>query len=210
MALSPPLEFLESTPSTMDEARERIRDGRVTFDSRGAPSALGVAARAQTAGRGQRGRGWFTAAGECVCATYYLRHALALPDEAGRIPIVAGVAIAELLAEAIPELSFGLKWPNDLIVADKKVGGILVEMAQAPDGGWVALVGVGINVRVREFPLALRDTATSIAIEEPFAGLLPVSVLARTVGLTLHARAIAFSPASYAAHIAAWRGRDAS
>ena len=88
------LEVLGTTSSTMDAARRRVLEGEVSFDLDGAPSSWGVLADEQTAGRGQRGRTWHAVRGESLCATYYVRHKFALPEEAGRIPLMAGVAVA--------------------------------------------------------------------------------------------------------------------
>lgn len=152
----------------MDVARENVLAERVSFDASGRPVPSGIRAEAQTAGRGQRGRHWFALPGACLCATYYFGWGLVAPETAGQLAFLAGVAVVEGLAEEqnsflIPHpSSLSLKWPNDVLLNGRKVGGILIELAQTPEQEWVALIGVGINVRVREFPAELADYATSL------------------------------------------------
>src|SRR5690242_8590014 len=88
------IELIDSTPSTMDAARERILDGRVSLGAAGLACAC-VAAREQTAGRGQRGRTWVARRGESLCATYMLRYApLTDPESARPLGLIVGVAVA--------------------------------------------------------------------------------------------------------------------
>ena len=156
----------------MDIASSHVAAGRIVFDAEGLPNVCGVLARTQTAGRGQRGRTWRDVPGESLCATCYLRPPSAAPERAGETAFVAGCAVAlaleaqiqrTLLPERRPRI--GLKWPNDILLDGKKAGGILVEMANTPDGGAVALVGLGLNLLTRDFPPELADSATSLARE---------------------------------------------
>ena len=179
------LQILESVLSTMDTARENVLAGRVRFDAEGHPDPAGVVARSQTAGRGQRGRQWFAQPGECLCATYYLRFVSLTPSGAWPLAFVAGLSVAETIqrvcadahsisanaerGSAEPGLSIaprvGLKWPNDLLLNGKKAGGILIELAQPAPDYWVALIGIGININIRDFPHELKLSATSLARE---------------------------------------------
>ncbi|MBC7527157.1 MAG: biotin--[acetyl-CoA-carboxylase] ligase [Chthonomonadaceae bacterium] len=161
------LQVLAHTSSTMDVARENLLCGRVTFTPERQARCAGVLAQEQTAGRGQRGRPWFAPKGEALCATYYYRRGLTDPQHAGEIALIAGVAVAHTLQSLLQEAEVyvGLKWPNDLIVNGKKLGGVLIEMVKTPDDEWTALIGVGINVGVKEFPPELRASATSLYLE---------------------------------------------
>ena len=178
------LQILESVLSTMDTARENVLAGRVRFDAEGHPDPAGVVARSQTAGRGQRGRQWFAQPGECLCATYYLRFDSLTPSGAWPLAFVAGLSVAETIqrvcadahsisanaerGSAEPGLSIaprvGLKWPNDLLLNGKKAGGILIELAQPAPDYWVALIGIGININIRDFPHELKLSATRVCI----------------------------------------------
>ncbi len=206
-----PIEVLDTAASTMDEARRRVIEGRVSFDAEGTPSSWGVGAEEQTAGRGQRGRAWHTVRGESLSATYYVRRRFDLPEQAGRISIMAGVAVAGLLQSLGSVANVALKWPNDILAAGKKAGGILIETVRAPDGGWVALVGVGINIFTMEFPEELRKSATSLALESSdVASLPPPQELASAIGAVLNAYAGTHSALSFAAWISQWRALDAT
>ena len=98
-----------------------------------------LAAEEQTAGRGQRGRRWHSPRGAGI--TFSLGAPLARPPrELAALPLVAGVAVARALRALGAQVA--LKWPNDLVVGEAKLGGILVESRNG-----VAVIGVGINCR---------------------------------------------------------------
>lgn len=103
-----------------------------------------LAAEEQTAGRGRRGRRWYTARG--MSATFSLAYVSRRPlRELAGLSLVAGVAAAQAL-HALGASETRLKWPNDLVVGDDKLGGILVETRNAR-GGTLAVIGIGINCR---------------------------------------------------------------
>jgi BirA family biotin operon repressor/biotin-[acetyl-CoA-carboxylase] ligase len=217
------LQILESVPSTMDAARENILLGRVSFDRSGQPDPVGVLARVQTAGRGQRGNAWFASPGESLSATYYFRWDRTDPQYAAEIAFLAGVAVVEALRfpggllpqtadERNPDVgpqqepAFGLKWPNDILLQGKKLGGILIEMVRAPDHRWVALIGTGINLTVRDFPPELVSLATSLQRE----GLASPRIedLANRIAVSLCAWADIRDRSGFKAILAAWRRYD--
>jgi BirA family biotin operon repressor/biotin-[acetyl-CoA-carboxylase] ligase len=119
-----------------------------------------VVADSQTAGRGRSTNQWFSPLGENIYCSLLLK-----PDVffLHRIPFVAGLAVAKTLAAL--GLKIDLKWPNDLLIDDRKIGGILVQSAM--EGGTLkyAVVGFGINVNTTSFPAHLKESATSIANE---------------------------------------------
>ena len=186
------VELLRKTTSTMEIARARVNTGTVVFDENEVPNSYGVMALEQTAGRGQRGRAWFSKPGESLSVTYYVRHGLADEKYLGHLSLMVGVAVARLLHDnalfclektnadrvykgvteylATPEIfkepaPFRLKWPNDILLNGKKIAGILIERMEAPDGKPIFLVGVGVNVKNREFPEELQSIATSLSLE---------------------------------------------
>jgi BirA family biotin operon repressor/biotin-[acetyl-CoA-carboxylase] ligase len=138
--------------STMDEAH-RLAEA-------GAPHGTAVAAKTQSRGRGSRGRSWASPEGGLWLSV------LCRPPGAGsmeRLSVRAGEAIAAVLRAALPGLpTVTVKPPNDLLVAGRKLAGILCEARW--EGGtplWV-VIGVGINVR-NLAPAPLSETAVSLA-----------------------------------------------
>ena len=124
------------TDSTMNEAQ------RLAAES--APHGTLVIAEEQTAGRGRFGRQWFSERGAGLYFTLLLRPALT-PAAAPILTLLAGIAIAETIRE-ICQLSVDQRWPNDVLVREKKCAGILVEMTAEPERIAHVLMGVGINV----------------------------------------------------------------
>ena len=113
-----------------------------------------VCAEQQSAGRGRRGAVWVCPAGEGLAFSVILRPTMSRALWP-RIALVAGLAVAQSLEYL--GLAAELKWPNDVLVAGKKICGVLVEAV-----GDAVIVGVGINVGVREFPDELAEIATSV------------------------------------------------
>jgi BirA family transcriptional regulator, biotin operon repressor / biotin---[acetyl-CoA-carboxylase] ligase len=126
--------------------------------SEGAPSGTIVGAEMQWMGQGRQGRNWHSAAGEGLYFTQILR--IDLPPR--RLPVVTlalGVAVADVL-KMLTGLSPDLRWPNDVMLNERKVCGILTQLH---DGA--ILAGVGLNVNQAEFPAPLREIATSLRLE---------------------------------------------
>lgn len=144
----------QSVSSTQDVAR--------ALASQGAPEGTVVVAETQSAGKGRRGRQWLSPAGGGLWLSVLLRPAM-LPAEVPRLTLAAGVAAARAITETTG-LSIGLKWPNDLLVGERKTGGILAEMVGEPDGIDFVVLGIGINVSIQpdRFPPELRQAATSL------------------------------------------------
>jgi BirA family biotin operon repressor/biotin-[acetyl-CoA-carboxylase] ligase len=146
----PPFTLLsrESLASTNDEARSLAENG--------AADGLVVLAERQTSGRGRRGAAWFAKPGESLAFSIIVR-----PPEPKalwpRLALATGLAVAEAAESCVPVV--GIKWPNDVWIARKKVAGILVEAGQD-----FAIVGIGINVNTLEFPPEVAGIATSLQL----------------------------------------------
>src|SRR5919198_2054958 len=123
-----------------------------------------VVAEAQSAGRGRRGRSWPSPPGRNLYLSAVLRPDLP-PARAPELTLVASVALCQAVRQA--DVAASIKWPNDLLVGGRKLGGILLEMAAEPDQiQWVVLgIGVNVNGRPEDFPEEVRPIATSMAIE---------------------------------------------
>ena len=144
---------VDETGSTNDDVRKHGRAG--------APQGLVVVAERQSAGRGRRGAAWVCPPGEGLAFSLLVR-----PQEPKpmwpRLALAAGLAVAEALD--FHGVEAGVKWPNDVWIGSRKLCGILVEAD--PE---FAVVGVGLNVNVGEFPAELEDIATSLRRETGIA-----------------------------------------
>ncbi|RXH57924.1 biotin--[acetyl-CoA-carboxylase] ligase [Granulicella sibirica] len=135
----------------------------------------------QTAGRGRGGHGWHSAPGDGLYVSVLLRPKLALA-EALWISLAAGLAVQAAVFD-LTGLYPDIRWPNDLLLGEKKFGGILVETAAETSGALrYAVIGIGLNVGHPEFPGELRGIATSLLLETGHAwsreGLLVELLLA--------------------------------
>lgn len=152
-----PTIFLEKTDSTNNEAK-RLAEA-------GAAHGTLVVAEFQEAGKGRRGRNWSSQSGTGIWMTILLKPKF-LPSQAAMLTLVAAMAVADGI-QNVTGLNAGIKWPNDIVLAGKKVCGILTEMsAEQPDYINHVVVGIGINANVREFPEELREKATSLYLEQ--------------------------------------------
>lgn len=146
------LHFAPLTGSTNTDALEAARSG--------SPHGSVYFADAQSAGRGRSDHRWHSQAGQGLYVSVLLR--LPLPAERlHMLPLAAGLAAQHAIHEA-SGLSADLRWPNDLLLEDRKVGGILVESRLAGVALDYAVVGIGINVHQRDFDGGLATPATSL------------------------------------------------
>lgn len=147
----------EKTDSTNRRAKELAEDG--------AAEGVLVIAEEQAQGRGRLDRTWFSPAGENIFISLIIRPHLP-PGTASRLVILAAVAAAEALIETTG-LKAAVKWPNDILIGEKKIGGILLEMSMEPDTVNYLIIGLGINVNTpaERFPEKLRGRATSVLAE---------------------------------------------
>jgi BirA family biotin operon repressor/biotin-[acetyl-CoA-carboxylase] ligase len=129
----------------------------------GEPEGTVVIAEEQTAGRGRAGRAWHSERGTGLYFTLLLRPRLA-PAQAPLLTMLAGLS-AHAAIQAQTGLVPELKWPNDLLLNGKKIGGILTEMHAEPSAVRFVIVGIGINVNQEKFPAELASIATSLRRE---------------------------------------------
>lgn len=149
--------FLSETDSTNKQAKRLAEEG--------APEGTLVVADMQTAGKGRRGRSWQQSPGTMVSMTLILKPAFA-PDKASMLTLIAAHSVAGAI-KAATGLPAGIKWPNDIVIHGKKTVGILTEMSLSveQDSIHYVVVGIGINVNIREFPEEISDMATSLYLE---------------------------------------------
>ena len=171
-AIVPELTVRASSASTNAELADLARGGTLS-------SFATIVTTDQTAGRGRLGRTWVAPAGSALAVSVLVvpRTAsgpLAL-DRFGWLPIAAGVAMTDTVADVLPDASIGFKWPNDVLVNGRKVCGVLAELLPE-QGGVVIGAGVNLGMTVEQLPI---DTATSLAIEgAEAASISPDTILA--------------------------------
>ena len=144
------LRYFETTPSTMERAARLAADG--------APHGTVVIAEEQTAGLGRLGRSWISEPEVGIYCSILLR----LPLSPSSLPVATlllGLATADAVQKTT-NLACDLRWPNDVLVNERKVAGILAQLV-----GSCVVAGIGLNVNNRELPAGLRTPATSILIE---------------------------------------------
>lgn len=151
------IRVFEQTTSTNDVveklARDGVREGTVVF------------AESQTRGRGRLGRKWLSPARRGLWFSILLRPNLR-PQETTQLTVASAVALRRAIVSETG-LNPEIKWPNDVLVAGKKIAGILTEMSAELDKVRYAILGIGIDVNLTaaEFPPELKKLATSLRIE---------------------------------------------
>jgi len=152
------IELFDSLPSTNREAvqlaQAEVEHGTV------------VAADSQTAGRGRLSRTWFSPPGANLYCSIILRAACPperLTEWLSWLPLISALAAAEAI-EQVSSLHVSVKWPNDLLISERKVGGILCESGAGMRSDPFQIIGIGINVNGErdDWPDDLRSVATSI------------------------------------------------
>lgn len=114
----------------------------------------------QTAGRGRRGRGWISPAGENIYMSLILRPDMP-PAQVARLSLLTALATANAIGRAAG-LDAQIKWPNDIVIGGRKVCGLLLEMDATPEQVNSVVAGVGINVHQTQFDSAIAHTASSL------------------------------------------------
>lgn len=147
--------------ATLDSTNTRAK----ALAAGGAPHGTLVIAESQSGGKGRMGRAFFSPPHSGVYITYVLRPDV-LAERAVMITSMAAVAVARAV-EALADVDVKIKWVNDLYIGGKKLCGILCEAGMDFESGALeyAALGIGVNVAAMDFPLELRDIATSVENE---------------------------------------------
>lgn len=142
-----------SVASTNDVARKLAEED--------APGGTIVLAREQSRGKGRAGKSWLSPAGGLYLSMIFRPTEVDNPD---LLPLLAGVGIVRQVDAAFPELHPLLKWPNDLILDDRKAGGVLSESSWGERTIRFLVVGVGVNAAPlpEDAPAEIRERATSL------------------------------------------------
>lgn len=151
-----------------------VLDTAHALGGEGAPAGTVVMADVQTAGRGRNGRTWYSPAGGIWLALLLRPHTAGL----GVMAIRAGLVVADVVDELLGAPLATIKWPNDVLLDDRKLAGVLCEGRWQGDTlQWLA-VGIGVNV-TNEIPPELRGSA--IALRDRLPGVRRLDVLDRLV-----------------------------
>jgi len=154
IALGRPLVVTRETGSTNDDALMAVRSG--------APHGTTFVTDSQTRGRGRRGHTWTSPPGENLTFSILLRPNLDA-ERTSVLSLVVGLAAREALSRRVPA-QVRVKWPNDVVVGNRKLAGILVESRLSGSTVDAVVVGVGINVHMRLLPPDIAAIATSLAL----------------------------------------------
>ena len=127
------------------------------------PEGAVFLAEEQTAGRGRSTHSWYSERGTGIYCSFLLRPSMA-PAEALWLSLIAAVAVQDAVRETTG-LASDIRWPNDLLIQEKKVAGILTEMSSEGSKVHHAVIGIGVNVNQPNFPEELQATATSLRQE---------------------------------------------
>lgn len=147
--------YLERTGSTNEDAKR--------LGAEGAKEGTIVVADCQESGKGRRGRNWVSPPGINLYFTLLLKPEFA-PEQASMLTLLMALSVAQALKKEAA-VRPGIKWPNDIVLGQKKVCGILTELTMEAGRIQSVVIGVGINMYQTEFTERIRSTATSLALE---------------------------------------------
>ena len=149
---------LERTVSAMDTAKQMLKEGAIEGTT--------IFVEEQTRGRGRTGREWFCKSGKGLLLTVVLRPAIQ-PESSYILMVFTAVAIVQTIRDMF-KLPVEIDWPNDIVINKKKLGGIIVETQDHTDQSKNYIVGIGINVNLKnhELPEEIGQPATSLTIEK--------------------------------------------
>lgn len=148
------IDVLRTVDSTNEEVKRRA--------AKGEPSGLLIAAEEQTGGKGRLGRTWSSDSGG-IYFTLLIRPDMP-PSDISSVTLAAGYGVC-LAVREYTGLDAKIKWPNDIIIGNKKICGILTEMAAQTDRVDYVAIGIGINVNHETFPEEISSKASSLYIE---------------------------------------------
>lgn len=121
-----------------------------------------VLADSQLNGRGRRGRHWLSPEGNLYLSIAFKPRVHIRVLSIPLITLMAGVAVVEAV-DRLYGYRLSLKWPNDIMINDKKVGGILTESRLSPEKPPIFVIGIGLNITNMDFPEELRGLATTLS-----------------------------------------------
>jgi len=187
--------YRETVCSTNELAKELAQEG--------AAEGTVVIAEEQTGGKGRMGRSWYSPSGQGLWFSVILRPQISTAG-VSKITLVSAVAVAKSIRE-VTGLQAGIKWPNDILIDNRKVSGILTEMNAEIDRVNYLILGIGVNVNTRPelMPPELAGTATSLA-EQKGARISRIELLASILN-NLDAAYREFIKGNFAPILSLWK-----
>lgn len=196
------LEF-DEVESTQVELRSRRQSGEIGL--------IGVRADFQRNGYGRRGSSWHAPRGCSLLISYLDPVEPAQSEATGMLALCGGIAVAEATCQ-VTGLQPGLRWPNDVVVADRKLAGVLAETFTVRDRGCapttMAAIGIGVNVNVAAWPGPLARVATSLL--EQTGRPWDISTLESAIRRALHRQLSELARACPGKTVERWRSLDVS
>ncbi len=165
--------YFDTLASTMNEAMK--------LGIEGSPEGTLVLSESQTKGRGRLGREWFSPKYKGIYLSLILRPKIS-PDEASIFTLLAGVSISEAVKE-IAGLDSCIKWPNDILIGHRKLGGILTELNAEMDEVNFVTIGAGLNVNNDKKSLPEGATSLREHKKEPFSRVALLQEILRKIEL---------------------------
>lgn len=151
------LEFSELDSTQMELKRRRMA---------GEDRLIGVRADYQRHGHGRRGTSWYAPRGQSLLVSYVASVEPPFDRAAANLALTGAAAVARVI-EGLTQLETRLRWPNDVLLGEQKVAGIIVELFGVRNGTantMLAAIGIGVNVNVTQFPENLQASATSLKL----------------------------------------------
>ncbi len=146
--------FYEEIDSTNNEIKRKMAEEKL-------PEFTVISAGRQTGGRGRSGHNWESPKGVSIATSMALYPREVSTEAIPRLTLIAAVAVAEAL-EKLYGLTCKIKWPNDILVSDRKICGILTELSAKDNHVENVVVGIGVNVHNRDFPEEIKHMAISV------------------------------------------------
>ncbi|MEZ0486480.1 biotin--[acetyl-CoA-carboxylase] ligase [Fibrella aquatica] len=156
--------YLPSCQSTNDEAARLLNQDDPTSTGHTIPEGTIVVTDQQTKGRGQRGNTWEAQSGQNLTFSLVLNPHFLAASEQFWLNIAVSLAIQDTLTPLLSTAGLTIKWPNDVYVYDRKLGGVLIENTLQGYALAYSIVGIGLNVNQLAFSV---PTATSLLLESP-------------------------------------------
>lgn len=155
-----PIIVLEKITSTNDYSKQLLSNFKPQTN------LTAIMAKEQSMGRGQRGNIWQTKTGVNVTASLILVPESLLTTQQFFLTIISSLAVYDSIQNLHPHQTF-IKWPNDIMIGNKKIAGILIENKIAGKEIRSSIIGIGLNVYQKDFASEIASKATSLALENP-------------------------------------------